>query len=72
MAPILQLLKEQQAAFDPEATLAMSAAFDAVCNALKLNGETVAVLRLAERAGPAEGVDASFLRRQCSRSNDAP
>jgi len=32
--------------------------------ALKLNGETVAMLRLAERAGPAEGVDASFLRRQ--------
>jgi len=32
--------------------------------AVKVNGETVAVLRLAERAGPAEGVDASFLRRQ--------
>ena len=32
--------------------------------AVKLNGETVAVLRLAERAGPAEGVDASFLSRQ--------
>jgi two-component system, OmpR family, sensor histidine kinase BaeS len=32
--------------------------------AVKLHGETVVVLRLAERAGPAEGVDASFLRRQ--------
>ncbi|WP_457423399.1 ATP-binding protein [Roseateles sp. P5_E7] len=32
--------------------------------AVKLNGQTVAVLRLAERAGPAEGVDASFLSRQ--------
>jgi two-component system sensor histidine kinase BaeS len=32
--------------------------------AVKFRGETVAVLRLAERAGPAEGVDASFLRRQ--------
>ena len=32
--------------------------------AVKLNGQTLAVLRLAERAGPAEGVDASFLRRQ--------
>ncbi|MBI3348525.1 MAG: HAMP domain-containing protein [Burkholderiales bacterium] len=32
--------------------------------AVKLNGQTVVVLRLAERAGPAEGVDASFLRRQ--------
>lgn len=32
--------------------------------AVKLNGETVVILRLAERAGPAEGVDASFLRRQ--------
>ncbi|MCE4536838.1 ATP-binding protein [Pelomonas sp. P7] len=32
--------------------------------AVKLDGQTVAVLRLAERAGPAEGVDASFLRRQ--------
>ncbi|MEO6279252.1 ATP-binding protein [Roseateles sp.] len=31
---------------------------------VKLNGQTVAVLRLAERAGPAEGVDASFLSRQ--------
>ncbi|WP_457355879.1 ATP-binding protein [Roseateles sp. P5_D6] len=32
--------------------------------AIKLNGQTLAVLRLAERAGPAEGVDASFMRRQ--------
>lgn len=32
--------------------------------AIKLDGQTVAVLRLAGRAGPAEGVDASFLRRQ--------
>ena len=32
--------------------------------AVKVNGQTLAVLRLAERAGPAEGVDASFLRRQ--------
>ncbi|MGM9484756.1 ATP-binding protein [Roseateles sp. NT4] len=32
--------------------------------AVKLRGETVVMLRLAERAGPAEGVDASFLRRQ--------
>lgn len=32
--------------------------------AVKLDGQTLAVLRLAERAGPAEGVDASFLRRQ--------
>jgi two-component system sensor histidine kinase BaeS len=32
--------------------------------AVKLNGQTLGVLRLAERAGPAEGVDASFLRRQ--------
>lgn len=32
--------------------------------AVKLRGETVAVLRLADRAGPAVGVDASFLRRQ--------
>ncbi len=32
--------------------------------AIKVNGQTMAVLRLAERAGPAEGVDASFLRRQ--------
>jgi two-component system sensor histidine kinase BaeS len=32
--------------------------------AIKLAGETVALLRLAERAGPAQGVDASFLRRQ--------
>ena len=32
--------------------------------AVKVNGQTMAVLRLAERAGPAEGVDASFLRRQ--------
>lgn len=32
--------------------------------AVKLHGDTVVVLRLAERAGPAEGVDASFLRRQ--------
>lgn len=32
--------------------------------AVKLRGQTVVVLRLAERAGPAEGVDASFLRRQ--------
>ena len=32
--------------------------------AVKVAGETVVVLRLAERAGPAEGVDASFLRRQ--------
>lgn len=32
--------------------------------AVKVRGETVVVLRLAERAGPAEGVDASFLRRQ--------
>lgn len=31
---------------------------------VKLRGRTVVVLRLAERAGPAEGVDASFLRRQ--------
>lgn len=31
---------------------------------VQLNGETVVVLRLAERAGPAEGVDASFLSRQ--------
>lgn len=31
---------------------------------VKLRGQTVVVLRLAERAGPAEGVDASFLRRQ--------
>ena len=31
---------------------------------VKLRGQTVAVLRLAERAGPAQGVDASFLRRQ--------
>lgn len=31
---------------------------------VRLNGQTVVVLRLAERAGPAEGVDASFLRRQ--------
>ena len=32
--------------------------------AVRLNGEIVVVLRLAERAGPAEGVDASFLHRQ--------
>lgn len=32
--------------------------------AVKVDGQTVVVLRLAERAGPAEGVDASFLRRQ--------
>ncbi len=32
--------------------------------AVKLDGQTLVVLRLAERAGPAEGVDASFLRRQ--------
>lgn len=32
--------------------------------AVRLNGQTVVVLRLAERAGPAEGVDASFLHRQ--------
>ncbi|MCV2369409.1 ATP-binding protein [Roseateles oligotrophus] len=32
--------------------------------ALKLDGQTVLILRLAERAGPAQGVDASFLRRQ--------
>jgi two-component system sensor histidine kinase BaeS len=32
--------------------------------ALKLRGETVAYLRLSERAGPAQGVDARFLRRQ--------
>ena len=32
--------------------------------AVKLNGQTLVLLRLAERAGPAEGVDASFLRRQ--------
>jgi two-component system, OmpR family, sensor histidine kinase BaeS len=32
--------------------------------AVELAGETVVLLRLAERAGPAEGVDASFLRRQ--------
>ncbi len=32
--------------------------------AVKVQGETVVILRLAERAGPAEGVDAGFLRRQ--------
>lgn len=32
--------------------------------AVKFQGQTAVVLRLAERAGPAEGVDASFLRRQ--------
>ena len=32
--------------------------------ALKVDGQTVLLLRLAERAGPAQGVDASFLRRQ--------
>ncbi|MFG6466304.1 ATP-binding protein [Roseateles sp. BYS87W] len=32
--------------------------------AVKLNGQTVVVLKLAERAGPVEGVDAKFLRRQ--------
>lgn len=32
--------------------------------AVQLAGQTVVVLRLAERAGPAEGVDARFLRRQ--------
>jgi two-component system sensor histidine kinase BaeS len=32
--------------------------------AVRLDGQTVVVLRLAERAGPAEGVDASFLHRQ--------
>ena len=32
--------------------------------AVKLDGQTIVVLRLAERAGPAEGVDASFLHRQ--------
>ena len=32
--------------------------------AVKVQGRTVVQLRLAERAGPAEGVDASFLRRQ--------
>ncbi|HEY9106575.1 MAG TPA: histidine kinase dimerization/phospho-acceptor domain-containing protein, partial [Roseateles sp.] len=32
--------------------------------AVKVNGQTMVILRLAERAGPAEGVDASFLRRQ--------
>lgn len=32
--------------------------------AIKVRGQTVAVLRLTERAGPVEGVDASFLRRQ--------
>ncbi|MDC8771057.1 ATP-binding protein [Roseateles albus] len=32
--------------------------------ALKVEGDTVLMLRLAERAGPAQGVDASFLRRQ--------
>ncbi|WP_422013614.1 ATP-binding protein [Roseateles sp.] len=31
---------------------------------VKVDGRTVAVLRVAERAGPAEGVDANFLRRQ--------
>ena len=32
--------------------------------AVKVDGQTMVILRLAERAGPAEGVDASFLRRQ--------
>ena len=32
--------------------------------AIKVRGQTVAVLRLTDRAGPVEGVDASFLRRQ--------
>ncbi|RZJ10730.1 MAG: HAMP domain-containing protein [Rubrivivax sp.] len=32
--------------------------------AVERDGRTVVMLRLAERAGPAEGVDASFLRRQ--------
>lgn len=32
--------------------------------AVKLQGQTVVLLRLAERAGPAQGVDAGFLRRQ--------
>jgi two-component system sensor histidine kinase BaeS len=31
---------------------------------IKVRGQTVAVLRLTERAGPVEGVDANFLRRQ--------
>lgn len=31
---------------------------------VRVDGQTRVVLRLAERAGPAEGVDASFLRRQ--------
>lgn len=31
---------------------------------VRVGGQTVVVLRLAERAGPVEGVDASFLRRQ--------
>jgi two-component system sensor histidine kinase BaeS len=32
--------------------------------AVKWRGETVLLLRLADRAGPVDGVDASFLRRQ--------
>ncbi|MBL8275604.1 MAG: HAMP domain-containing protein [Pelomonas sp.] len=32
--------------------------------AVKVRGETVVVLRLADRVGPVEGVDANFLRRQ--------
>lgn len=32
--------------------------------AIKVRGQTVAVLRLTDRTGPVEGVDASFLRRQ--------
>lgn len=32
--------------------------------AVKVSGQTVVLLRLADRAGPVEGVDASFLRRQ--------
>lgn len=32
--------------------------------AIKVRGQTVAVLRLVDRAGPVEGVDANFLRRQ--------
>lgn len=32
--------------------------------AVKVQGQTVVVLRLADRVGPVEGVDASFLRRQ--------
>lgn len=48
MADILPFLKNQ-AVFDPEATLAMSEAFEQVCRALKLDGDTWAREAIAKR-----------------------